>query len=133
MHRLPDALVSEQAQRLAVATAVGAGLWTYGLIMDTIVRPATIAAAIPRTNVVIEIAAILCSGLMFLYVRYARQAPQTKTDAGLLYFIFNAFAVALLNSWVKAPAGQAALPLSWNTVVILVWSMIMPCRRRPAR
>ena len=26
--RLPDVLVSEQVQRLAVCTAVGAGLWT---------------------------------------------------------------------------------------------------------
>ena len=52
--RLPDAVVSEQVQRLAVCTAVGAGLWTYGLVMDTIVRPLTVGVIVPRTNVTIE-------------------------------------------------------------------------------
>jgi tRNA A-37 threonylcarbamoyl transferase component Bud32 len=129
-HRLPDTLVSEQAQRLAVAAAVGAGLWTYGLLMDTAVRPATLGLPIPRVNVVIEIISILCSGLLFLYVKYAGCPPQKKTDVGLLYVVFNALGVALLNSWVKIPVSQAALPLSWNTIVILVWSTIMPTTPR---
>ncbi len=54
--RLPDAVVSEQVQRLAVCTAVGAGLWTYGLVMDTIIRPLTVGVIVPRTNVTIELA-----------------------------------------------------------------------------
>ena len=40
--RLPDALLSDQIRRLAISAAVGAGLWTYGLAMDTLVRPLTI-------------------------------------------------------------------------------------------
>lgn len=128
--RLPDTLVSEQAQRLAVAAAVGAGLWTYGLLMDTVVRPAAIGLPVPRTNVAIEIVSILCSGILFLYVKYASCTAQRKTDVGLLYFVLNAFAVALLNSWAKTPTGHAMLPLSWNIVVILVWAMIMPTTPR---
>jgi len=129
-HRLPDTLVSEQAQRLAVIAAVGAGLWTYGLLMDTAVRPATLGLAVPRLNVAIEIVSILCSGLLFLYVKYAGCSPQRKTDVGLVYVVLNALGVALLNSWVKTPVSQATLPLSWNTVVILVWSTIMPTTPR---
>ena len=128
--RLPDTLVSEQAQRLAVAAAVGAGLWTYGFLMDTVVRPVTMGLPIPRTNVVIEIVSILCSGMLFLYVKYGRCTAQRKIDVGLLYFVLNAFAVALLNSWVKTPTSHATLPLSWNIVVILVWAMIMPTTPR---
>ncbi|MEP7309221.1 MAG: hypothetical protein ABJA98_27270 [Acidobacteriota bacterium] len=128
--RLPDALVSDQVQRLAVCTCVGAGLWTYGLAMDTIVRPLTLAPAIPRTNIAIEVLAILISGLMWLYVRYAPHAPGTKTDAGLFYFVLNAVAVALLNNWAFSPPDEPVGRLSWTTIVILVSSMIMPTTPR---
>src|SRR5262245_45762774 len=94
--RLPDTLLFDQVQRLAVCTAVGAGLWTYGLLMDTLVRPLTMGIVAPPGNIVIEIAAIAISVFMFLYVRYARHASPTKTDIGLAYFIVNAIAVSLL-------------------------------------
>ena len=117
-------------QRLAIAAAVGGGLWTYGLLDGHGIRPATVISGIVRSNVVIELASILLSVLMFLYVRYAHHPPQTKTDAGLLYFVLNAVAVALLNSWVHPPLDQASTQLSWNTVVILVSAMIMPTTPR---
>src|SRR6185295_6489156 len=82
--RLPDTLVSEQVQRLAVSAAVGAALWTYGLLMDTTVRPLTVGAIVIGSKVVIEMLGILASALMFLYVRYAPPAPQVKSDPGLM-------------------------------------------------
>ena len=39
----PTSLLSEQVRRLAICAAVGAGLWTYGLVMDALVRPLTSA------------------------------------------------------------------------------------------
>jgi serine/threonine-protein kinase len=123
-------LVSDQVQRLAVCTCVGVGLWTYGLAMDTIVRPLTLAPAIPQTNIAIEVLAILISGLMWLYVRYAPHAPGTKTDAGLFYFVLNAVAVSLLNNWAFSPPDEPVGRLSWTTIVILVSSMIMPTTPR---
>jgi serine/threonine-protein kinase len=128
--RLPDALLSEQVQRLAVCTAVGVGLWTYGVVMATIVRPLTIGAIVPWTSVVIEILAITLSGLMFLYVRFAPHQPRTKVDAGLLYFVLNAVGVALLNNWALTPGRESVGRLSWNTIVILLSSMIMPTTPR---
>jgi serine/threonine protein kinase len=127
---LPDALVSDQVQRLAVCAGVGAGLWTYGLAMDTIVRPLTVAPVIPPANIAIELLAIALSGLMFLYVRYAGHAPGTKTDAGLLYFVLNAVCVALLNNWAVTPDNDAVGQLSWTGIVIFVSSMIMPTTPR---
>jgi serine/threonine-protein kinase len=128
--RLPDALVSEQVQRLAVSSAVGAGLWTYGLAMDTIVRPLTWGTVVPQTTVAIEMLAIAISGLMFLYVRYASHPPRTKCDTGLFYLVLNAIGVALLNDWALMPGSETVSRLSWNTVVILVGSMIMPTTPR---
>jgi eukaryotic-like serine/threonine-protein kinase len=125
--RLPDTLLSEQVQRLAVCSAVGAGLWMYGMVMDTVLRPMTMGLAIPPANVAIEIAATVISAVMFLYARYSRHTAQTKADAGLIFFVLNALCVALYNTWARTvttvdPVGQ----LSWNTIVILIASMILP-------
>ena len=51
-NRLPDDLVTEQVRRLAVTSAVGAGLWTFGLVMDSVVTPLTIKTAVSVTNIV---------------------------------------------------------------------------------
>src|SRR6476659_4833079 len=84
---LPDALASEHVRRLAVCAAVGAGLWTSGLVMDTIVRPMTLGIAVPGGANVIEILAIAASLLMFGYARYAPDTHERKTDAGLVYVV----------------------------------------------
>lgn len=128
--RLPDALLSEQVRRLAVCAAVGVGLWIYGLVMDTIVRPLTFAAVVPRSNVVTEILAIGVSALMLLFVRYAPHAPQTKTNAGLAFFVLNAIAVSSLNIEARTATMDSTMQLSWNVVVVLVSSMIMPTTPR---
>src|SRR4051812_39770008 len=128
--RLPDTLVSDQVQRLAICTAVGFGLWTYGLTMDTVVRPLTVAPVIPRLNLVVEALSIALSAAMFLYVRYAPHMPAAKTDAGLVYFVLNAVGVSLLNNWGFQPGTEAGGRLSWTTVAILVWAMIMPTTPR---
>jgi eukaryotic-like serine/threonine-protein kinase len=124
--RLPESLVSEQVQRLKIIAGVAAGLWVYGLAMDGFVRPATVGAAIPPSTIVIEIASIVFSGLMLVYVHFGKCTSQQKIDSGLLFIIANAVAVALLNTWDHAVTQQSLGLLSWNTVTILVSAMIMP-------
>ena len=128
--RLPDDLLSEQVRRLAMCAAVGAALWSYGLVMDFFVAPLTVARVAPAATVVIEIIAIVISIAMFLYVRYASHASHIKTDVGLGYVVLNAVGVALLNTWARTPTVESLSHLSWNTVVILVASMIMPTTPR---
>jgi len=125
--RLPDDVLLEHVRRLAVCAAVGAGLWAYGLTMDTVVRPLTLRAPILPVNVVTDIVAIAISGLMFLYVRYSPHPAVRKTDVGLGYLVLNAMCVAVLNTWTPSPAADK---LSWNTVAILVGSMIIPTTPR---
>jgi len=129
MSRLPDELLSEQVRRLAVFSAVGGGLWTYGLAMDTIVNPHTVGSVVATMQVVIEILAIGVSAAFFFYLPYRGHSPQTKSDVGLAYFVLNAMAVALLNTWSRMPANDS-MHLSWNTVTILVSSMILPATPR---
>lgn len=128
--RLPEDLLSEQVRRLAMCAMVGAGLWFYGFVMDFLVAPATVARVVPPAIVVIEILAIAVSVAMFLYVRYAPQSSRVKADAGLVYLVLNAVGVAMLNTWARTPTVDAMAHLSWNTVVILVASMIMPTTPR---
>ena len=127
---LPEALICEHVQRLAVCAAVGAALWTYGLLMDTVVRPLALTRSMSIANVIVEIAAIVVSATMFFYVRYSKHESHAKTDVGLAYLVLNAVAVAVLNA--AAPTGLTAstVQLSWNTVVILVSAMILPSSPR---
>ena len=84
---LPDALVSEQVQRLAVCTAVGAGLWTYGLVMDTIVRPLTVGDSPSRRRTSsIELVAIVASLADVPRTCATRRTPhdEDRRRAGLL-------------------------------------------------
>jgi hypothetical protein len=112
-----------------VSAAVGAGLWTYGLVMDTLVRPLTLATSISNLHIAVEIGGILGSALMFLYVRFADDAPQRRVDAGLLYFVVNAMAVATTNT-LNPVQPIETMGLSWNVVVILIASMILPASPR---
>jgi tRNA A-37 threonylcarbamoyl transferase component Bud32 len=127
--RLPDDLLSEQVRRLAVTSAVGAGLWTFGLVMDNVVTPLTTATVVPRATAVIELLAIVVSALMFWYVRYANHAPAVKTDVALFYVVLNAIGVSLINV-ERIPATISTGYLSWITIVILVSSMIIPATPR---
>lgn len=128
--RLPASLLSEQVRRIAVAAGVGAGLWAYGLVMDTLARPMTLHTPVPLRSVAIEIASILISAAMLLYARYSKHDPQTKTDMALVYFVLNAAAVALLNVWKHLPVAVMSGLLSWNAVVILLAASIIPSSPR---
>jgi eukaryotic-like serine/threonine-protein kinase len=128
--RLPDDLLSEHVQRLAVAGAVGAGLWLFGFVMDTIVFPLTVGPA-PRTlTVVIDVLGVVVSAGMFVWIRHMAGAPQTKADVGLLFMVLNAIFVALVNSQARTVTTAAMGHVSWNTIVILVGSMILPATPR---
>jgi serine/threonine-protein kinase len=123
---LPETLLSGQVQRLAACTAIGGGLWAYGLIIDTVVRPLALGQPTPYVNVLVELAAIAVSALMFVYVRYVPHPAPRKTDAGLAFFALNAIGVATINTAAQTLAIHSIGQLSWNIVVILVSSMVMP-------
>src|SRR3954454_1695678 len=128
--RLPDEIITEHVQRLAVFAAIGAGLWTLALVMDNVVMPLTVGTFVPRVNAIVESFAIATSAALYAYVRLARHTPQTKTEVGLWYMIANALGVALLNTWSRTPSSGTVGYVSWNTIVILVSSMIVPAAPR---
>ena len=128
--RLPDDLVSEQIRRLAVFSAVVGGLWIFGFVMTSIVVPVSLGFPRERTTIAVEICGIAASALMYLYVRRAPQQPDTKLTAGLAYMVLNAVFVAVFNSQVRLEAVPSTPSVSWNAVLILVFSMISPASPR---
>jgi serine/threonine-protein kinase len=128
--RLPEGVISEHVRRLAVCAAVGAGLWTYGLVMDWLIRPVYVGIPLSVASIVVELVAIAASLMMFKYARCTRHTQERKIDAGLLYFVLNAAFVAVVNVGTGLAAVNGSRGLSWNTVVILVAAMILPATPR---
>ncbi len=104
--RLPDDLVSEQIRRLAVFSAVIGGLWTFGLVMSSILVPVSLAFPRERTTIAIEAGAIVVSTLMYLYVRRAQHPQDTKLTVGLVYMVLNAVFVA--HTQFSSPAARGS-------------------------
>ena len=83
--RLPDDMMDVQVQRLAVFTAMGAGLWALTVVIHSFVAPRTVGTVIPRLAIAIEAVGFVASVAVFLYVRYAPDTCHKKSDAGLWY------------------------------------------------
>jgi serine/threonine-protein kinase len=130
--RVPDDVLADQVRRLALCSAVLAALWSYGLSMDAYISGlVTPGVEHNLIAIAIEIAGILISALMFVYVRYAPHSAEAKRTVGLGYMILNAVGVALLNTWASTPVYGAAPTVSWIAVLILVFSMISPMEPWP--
>jgi serine/threonine-protein kinase len=127
---LPDDLVCEQLDRLALFTLIAVGLWTTALVMDQIIV-AAVPTAYPFRHRVLEIFGVTLSALMFVYVRYSPHASHTKTQVSLAYMLLNAGAIAAINTWVSPPPLTAqVVQVSWISVLLLVYSMIAPVSPR---
>jgi eukaryotic-like serine/threonine-protein kinase len=129
-NRLPDDLLAEHVKRIAIAGAVGAGLWLFGLVMDAIVFPLTVGPSPRLLTVAIDVLGIAVSVGMYVCIRHMAGTPQTKADIGLLFMMLNAIFVALVNSQARTVTSAAMGHVSWNTIVILVGSMILPTTPR---
>jgi hypothetical protein len=128
--RLPEDLLAVQLRRFELFTGVGAGLWALGLVMDGVLLPATVGVVVPGTTLIIEACGVLISFGLFVYVRYGKCTPQTKSDFSIWYMLVNAAAVALLNTVIRVPTVEDMGHLSWVTIIILISSMIMPSTPR---
>jgi serine/threonine-protein kinase len=99
--------------------------------MEVLVLPeATGSGAITWRAVYVEIYGSLASAAMLLYVHRANVSVQSKVDAGFVFMVATAFAIALLNAWVRPPVMFQTRQLSWVTILILVYSMIAPSTPR---
>jgi serine/threonine-protein kinase len=70
-------------------------------------------------------AGVLAAGVV-CYARFSPRSHRTKTNVGVACLVPQAFALALLNSWVEQPTTMR--PLSGITGLLLVFGMIAPVK-----
>ena len=128
--RLPDDMVDEQVQRLAVFSAIGAGLWALTVVVHAFITPRTVGTVIPGRAIAIEALGVVTSVAVFLYVKYAPHTCHKKTDAGLWFMVLNTILNAMLTTWATAPTVETMGRLSWTTIIILISAMIVPSTPR---
>src|SRR5580765_4303481 len=76
--RLPDDMVDEQVKRLAVFSAVAAGLWALTVVVHAVITPRTVGTVVPWRGLAIEALGVVISITVFLYVRYALHTCHEK-------------------------------------------------------
>jgi eukaryotic-like serine/threonine-protein kinase len=107
-----------------------AGLWTIGLLTDVLLAPLVWNTGIVREAVAVEVTGLVVSAVMYGFVRYSGETPQRKSDAGLVFLVWNAMGIAVLNTWVLPPSNDHTIHLSWIAVGILVYAVVAPASPR---
>ena len=128
--RIPEELLSEQVQRLAVFAAVAGAIWTFALFMDTVVLPPLMDRGANWRSIPIEVAGAISSAALCAFVRKSAAPLAAKINAGLVFMILNAVGIATLNAWATLPPRPDEIHISWITVLILIYSMIAPASPR---
>ena len=122
---LPEELLSEQVQRLALFCLIAATLWSVGFLMDLLVLP--YATAMPRNwrSLTLEFMSALVAVAVGFYAATSAASSQRKADIGIVMMLVNAGAIAALNTWaIPPPTTLPSAYLSWTTILILVYSMV---------
>lgn len=129
--RMPEELLSDQVQRLAMFAAVGTCVWAFALLMTGLVIP-TFGSVSGRhwRAVTFEAAGVFVSAVMWQYFRRSPASPAVKVHAGLGLMLLAAALVAALNAWAMPLPSVGDLHLSWIAILILVYSMIAPTTPR---
>ena len=125
---LPEELLSEQVQRLALFCMIAAALWGVGLVMDLFLL--SVATGAPRNwrSITLEFFGGFASLVVALYAATSSASTQRKRDVGLALMIVTAVILALLTTWAVPPPpfSPDIVYVSWISVLILVYSMVAP-------
>ncbi len=124
--RLPDDVVDEQVKRVWLFSGVSAFMWSFGLVMDTIVFPATLGVSVPRSHFVLDIVMVTLTLVIFLALRFVPIPPRRKVDAGLALMLLNVLGATSLETWVTGLQLNMLGGPSWAAIIILASAMIMP-------
>ena len=98
--RLPDDVVDEQVRRVLLFSGVSAFMWSFGMVMDTVVFPAALGAVLPRAALLLDSVMVTLMLVIFLALRFAPIPPRRKVDAGLALMLLNALGATSLETWV---------------------------------
>ena len=129
--RLPTELLSEQAQRLVVFSTVGFVLWSFALLLDSLILPAVWEGYDHNWRaIVLELCGSIGSGVMCLYLRQSDTTLEEKSNAGIVMMLMHALGIAMFNAWAVPPVSGDLMRLSFISILILIYSMIAPTSPR---
>lgn len=127
---MPDDVVSEQVRRIVLFSGVSAFMWSFGLVMDGFVLPATIGITPSPWGLAIEAVAVTLTLAVFLFLRFVHMTAHAKCGAGLWVLLLNASLITFLEIWNIDMAAHAVGHPSWIAILILSSAMIMPSTPR---
>ena len=130
--RLPDDLLRQASQRLAIMALVAAVLWTIGPVLAhlALYLQSPGDARWARFEAIDWIAAgcVVVSVALFLFLRRGSLDPSFVTDLALVYMVAMAFAIGVLIHY--GPPSAARPPptpmITWIGPLILMFAAIVP-------
>jgi hypothetical protein len=127
-------MMSDQARRVLVFTAVAGGLWAYVALQNLLIVPAVLPTlsehGLYQRALPIEVSGAVLSALTWIFLRVSRSTDQVENLIGLAFMVANAIAIALLNNLIAPPPPLPAIYVSWITILILTFSIIAPATPR---
>jgi hypothetical protein len=132
---LPEDLLREASRRLAVLCLISACIWAANLVLLNFVYalpgtvPAERVASYWKWRPVYDLIGtmnILVSLGLFWYNRRGKRSPRFLLDLALVYEVFTALSVALLDYAEPGPTEG----VSWIAVIILLFAVMVPTTPR---
>jgi hypothetical protein len=126
---LPEDLLREATERLSILALVWAGLFAFGILMNDVIAPLldmSMDDLIPwgRPGDIVAVVSIGVSLWLWRYTRRLTCRPRQALDLALVYQVFLALGIGIINQW--EPQRVLAGRLSWLCVLILLFPMIVP-------
>ena len=126
---LPDALLVEQVNRLALLCAVVGLFWMVALLLLLLLAP-VLSRGARLLHTVTDIAGLVLAAGMFAYVRFGTAPPARKVNVGLGFLVWNAIGLAIVDTWVSPPGATQLNYVSPVAVATLIYAVIAPAPPR---
>jgi tRNA A-37 threonylcarbamoyl transferase component Bud32 len=131
VREIPEDLLREASNRLAIISLIGVVLWLIGWAADHIVMraldPSDPAWRQLHFRDAIAAVGLLTSLGLYLYSRKPGRDPRRMLDLGLLYLIFTALDIALIWHWDAGARSTSLQPtFSWSGTLVLMFAAILP-------
>ena len=132
---LPEDLLREASRRLGVLCLISACVWSANLVLLIFVyaKPGTVSAERAASYLKCEnlydqviIANVLVSLGLFWFTRRRKVDPRLVLNIALVYEVFTAFSVGLLDYAEQGPTEG----VSWIAVIILLFAPMIPATPR---
>lgn len=129
---IPDDLLQEASNRLAIISLLGVVLWSVGAVMGHLAIRALRPPPDPYWRQLHMQDAIVAVGIItslafYAYSRKSDRSPRLMLDLGLIYLVLTALDIGLLWHWEPSPMHWTAHPtFTWVGTLVLTFAAIVP-------